>query len=68
MQLVEANIGIAVVPRSARTPQALRLAEIADLDLSRTVHLYGVAGRQRTAVAAAILRLLRGADWSQYSH
>ena len=68
MELLEANIGIAIVPRSARTPQTLRVAEIGGLNLSRTVHLYGVAGRQRTAVAAAILRLLRGADWSQYSH
>ena len=68
MQLLEANLGIALVPRSSRTPPALHVAEIRDLNLSRTVHLYGVAGRQRTAVAAAILRLLRGADWSHHSH
>jgi DNA-binding transcriptional LysR family regulator len=68
MQLLEANLGIAIVPRSTRMTPALRVADIRDLNLSRTVHLYGVAGRQRTAVAAAILRLLRGADWSQYSH
>jgi DNA-binding transcriptional LysR family regulator len=68
MQLLEANMGVAVLPRSARTPQVLRIAEIAGLNLSRTVHLYGVAGRERTAVASAILRLLRGADWSRYLH
>jgi hypothetical protein len=62
MEMHQARYFLAV----ART--ALRVAEIRELNLSRTVHLYGVAGRQRTAVAAAILRLLRGADWSQYSH
>ena len=67
MQLLEANIGIAVVPRSTVTSGSVRTREIGDLDLSRTIHLYGVAGRQRTAVGAAILRLLRGGDWSQYT-
>ena len=62
MEMHQARYFLAV----ART--ALRVAEIRDLNLSRTVHLYGVAGRQRTAVAAAILRLLRGADWSHHSH
>jgi hypothetical protein len=27
-----------------------------------------VAGRQRTAVGAAMLRMLRAADWSRYSN
>ena len=35
------------------------------LDSRRTVHLYGVAGRERTAVASAVMRMLRGADWQQ---
>jgi hypothetical protein len=30
------------------------------------VHLYGVAGRERTAVASAVMRILRGADWQQF--
>jgi hypothetical protein len=34
--------------------------------MRRTVHLYGVAGRERTAVASAVMRMLRGADWSHY--
>jgi hypothetical protein len=33
--------------------------------LNRLIHLYGVAGRQRTAAANAILKLLRGSDWSR---
>ena len=34
------------------------------LEVRRTVCLYGVAGRQRTAATTAILKMLRGADWS----
>jgi len=29
------------------------------------VKLYGVAGRERTAVATAVMRMLRGANWQQ---
>jgi len=66
IELLEADIGIAVIPRSASTPETLKRANVDGLDLRRTVHLYGVAGRERTAVASAVLRLLRGADWSRY--
>jgi DNA-binding transcriptional LysR family regulator len=66
IELVEADIGIAVVPRSACTPESLKRTNVDGLDLRRTVHLYGVAGRERTAVASAVMRMLRGADWSQY--
>jgi hypothetical protein len=31
------------------------------------VYLYGVAGRQRTAAASAMLKMLRAADWSHYA-
>ena len=31
------------------------------------VHLYGVAGRQRTAVAALVMKMLRAADWSRHT-
>src|ERR1043166_974973 len=67
IELLEADIGVAVIPRSASAPETLKRTELDGLDLRRTVHLYGVAGRERTAVAAAVLRLLRGADWSRYA-
>lgn len=66
IELVEADIGVAVVPRSLSTPETLKRANVGGLDFRRTVRLYGVAGRERTAVASAVMRLLRGADWSQY--
>jgi len=63
--LLEANMGVAVVPRSAARSATLMQASLAGLDLHRTVYVYGVAGRQRTPVASAILKMLRGADWSR---
>jgi DNA-binding transcriptional LysR family regulator len=61
--LLEANMGVAIVPRSAAGSAALMRAPIKGLELNRTVFLYGVAGRQRTAAASAIMKMLRGANW-----
>lgn len=66
IELLEADIGVAVIPRSVSTPETLKRANVDGLDIRRTVRLYGVAGRERTAVASAVMRMLRGADWSQY--
>jgi DNA-binding transcriptional LysR family regulator len=65
MTLLEANIGVAIIPRSASVPERLMRAPIKGLELRRTVFLYGVAGRQRTAVASAIMKMLRGANWDK---
>jgi DNA-binding transcriptional LysR family regulator len=64
IELLEADIGVAIIPRSVVTPETLKRATVDGLDMRRTVHLYGVAGRERTAVASAVMRMLRGADWS----
>ncbi len=66
IELLEADIGIAVVPRSSSMPESLKRANVNGFDIRRTVNLYGVAGRERTAVASAVMRMLRGANWSQY--
>ena len=65
IELLEADIGAAVIPQTASIPETLKRATVDGLDARRTVHLYGVAGRERTAVASAVMRMLRGADWSQ---
>jgi DNA-binding transcriptional LysR family regulator len=65
--LVEANIGVAFVPRSTCVPSNVIHARIEGLDLRRTVHLYSVAGRQRTAVANTAMKLLRSFNWSKYA-
>ncbi len=66
IELLEADIGVAVIPHTATTPTTLKRAAVDGLDARRTVHLYGVAGRERTAVASAVMRMLRGADWQQF--
>jgi DNA-binding transcriptional LysR family regulator len=66
--LIEADFGIALAPRSMRTPADLAKVPVSEIELSRTVYVYGVAGRQRTAVAGAMLKMLRAADWSRYSN
>jgi DNA-binding transcriptional LysR family regulator len=65
IELLEADIGVAVMPDTSPIPATLKRTNVAGLDARRTVHLYGVAGRERTAVASAVMRMLRGADWRQ---
>jgi DNA-binding transcriptional LysR family regulator len=64
--LLEADIGVAILPDTSPIPQTLKRAAVDGLDARRTVNLYGVAGRERTAVASAVMRMLRGADWRQF--
>jgi DNA-binding transcriptional LysR family regulator len=64
--LLEANAGVAFMPRSTNIPSTLIRAQMDGIDLRRTVYLYGVAGRQRTAVANTAMKLLRSFDWSKY--
>jgi DNA-binding transcriptional LysR family regulator len=66
IELLEAEVGVAVIPDTSPIPETLQRATVDGLDARRTVHLYGVAGRERTAVASAVMRMLRGADWRQY--
>lgn len=64
--LIEANAGVAVAPRGLRIPPSLGRLTVSGIDLRRTVYVYGVAGRQRTTVGSALLKMLRGADWTRY--
>ena len=63
MRLVEENFGIAVLPASTLHPPKVRGIAIDGLELTRTVTLYGVAGRERSAAATAFMKLLRARDW-----
>jgi DNA-binding transcriptional LysR family regulator len=67
MALVEANVGVAVVPNSLCRAPGLSRTPIDGLAMRRTLYLYGVAGRQRTAVASAAMKLLRACNWSKYA-
>jgi DNA-binding transcriptional LysR family regulator len=61
--LLEANIGIGFLPRTISVPQSLARTAVADLALTRSIRLYGVAGRQRTPIAATFMKMLRAANW-----
>jgi DNA-binding transcriptional LysR family regulator len=65
ISLLEAGLGVALVPRSTQSPATLVRVAVDDIEIKRTVQLYGVAGRQRTAVASAMMKMLRAYDWSR---
>ena len=62
--LVEANLGIAVVPASAPRSSAQRRMRLPSFELERTVYVYAVAGRRRAPEATTLLNLLRATDWT----
>ena len=62
--LLEANLGVSIMPESARLTASLGSLVVVGLDLSRSVSLYAVAGRQRSHAATASVRLMRACDWS----
>ena len=64
--LLEADWGVAFAPRSVSRAETLKHAAVSGIEFRRTIYLYGVAGRQRTAVASAMLKMLRARDWSMY--
>jgi DNA-binding transcriptional LysR family regulator len=67
LSLLEAGLGVALVPRSTQSPATLVRIAVEGIELKRTIQLYGVAGRQRTAVASAMMKMLRAYDWSSYA-
>ena len=63
--LVVAEFGVAIMPASAMNSSRVRHLACSALDLRRTVAIYSVAGRPRSREAAALLALVRSADWSR---
>ena len=62
--LLEANVGAAIMPETARGGSNLRGIAIDGVPLRRAVSLYAVAGRARSAAAAGLTNLLCAADWA----
>ena len=65
--LLEANVGVAVVPRSVAIPETLTRLPINELPFTRTVFLYAVAGRPRAGPVTTFIKQLNAADWSSVS-
>jgi DNA-binding transcriptional LysR family regulator len=64
LALIEAGVGVALMPQSARVPDTVMRIAVGKFPLNRTIYLYGVAGRQRTPVASTLMKMLRAYDWS----
>ncbi|MFA6265276.1 MAG: LysR family transcriptional regulator [Pseudolabrys sp.] len=62
--LLEANVGAAIMPETVRGGGNLRGIAVDGISLRRTVSLYAVAGRTRSAAATGLMNMLRAADWS----
>ncbi len=62
--MVAAGFGVAILPASSLRSAALTHLPCPGLDLRRTVAVYSIAGRARSREAAALLNLVRAADWS----
>ena len=57
--LLEADAGVAILPRNTRCSDSICAIEVDGLDLERTVYLYEVAGRRRQPAAAGLVRIIR---------
>lgn len=67
LALLEANLGVGVLPSSATRSKDIKLIPINEVELGRTVFLHSVSGRQRSPAAAALIKLMRATDWTGYS-
>jgi len=63
IDLLEADVGVGILPQTAHTTSNLKSISIEELEFDRTVYLYAVGGRQRSPAAAGLEKLLRTADW-----
>ena len=64
LALLQANVGVAIVPERFPAERPIKHVHVDGLDLKCAISVYSVAGRQRSAVAGTLLKLLRANDWS----
>lgn len=62
--LVNGHLGVALMPESAARLSGCSVTAIDGLEVTRTVEVYGVFGRQRSVAASNLIKLLRAADWT----
>ena len=63
LALVRAGLGVAIMPVGAAKAGGAHFMLLEQLDLSRKVWVYGVAGRHRAVAYATFFNMLRAADW-----
>jgi len=64
--LLEANLGIAIMPASMGRSERLCRVPLNGFDMTRPVAVYGVAGRRRSIAGNTLLTMLRSADWPSH--
>ncbi len=64
LAMLEANLGIGVLPESAPKSAKIKRLPLTGIGLERTVFCYAVAGRQKPPPAASLIKMLRAADWT----
>jgi DNA-binding transcriptional LysR family regulator len=63
-EMVKANLGIGIWPKSRMFNGELRLNDIQGYRMASWINLYTIAGRKHSIGAATFVRLLRSKDWS----
>jgi DNA-binding transcriptional LysR family regulator len=64
LALLESNIGFCIMPQSSARSLGVSLLDLEGMNVSRTVSVFAVAGRQRSMAASTFIKMLRAADWS----
>ena len=63
LTLLEANLGIAILPVGAARSEGISRLPLIEFDLARTVTVHSVARRRPGTAAALLVKMLREADW-----
>jgi hypothetical protein len=61
--LVKAGLGVAIVPVAGVEAHGVCHMPLKQLNLTRTVSVHTVAGRQRAIACGTLFNMLRAADW-----
>ncbi len=65
LEMIKANLGVSIMPATTQRHDDLKSLPIDDLELEAPTLLYSVAGRQHSPAAAALIQLVRAANWKQ---
>jgi len=65
LEMVRANLGVSIMPATAQRHDDVKSILIDDLQLDAPTLLYSVVGRQHSPAAAALIQLVRSANWKQ---
>lgn len=63
ISLLDANLGVAIAPRSSSISKKIATLDVEGLSIERTVYVAAVAGRPRSVPASMFIKMLRSADW-----